>query len=178
MLSLHNSLSFLRAPLAFLFLIENTTFRIIAILLAMLTDSIDGYLARRCKAVTRFGAILDPAMDKFFVFFALTILLLEGKLELWQALSMISRDFFLLLFGLYLSLTGHWESYRFTSIRWGKVTTALQFLILIGLTLSVFFPSYLYGIFVLFGMLAFIELWQIKKNSALPPISKAEDKVS
>ncbi len=168
MLSLHNSLSFLRAPLAFLFLVENTTFRIVAILLAMLTDSIDGYLARRCKAVTRFGAILDPAMDKFFVFFALTVLFLEGKLELWQSLAMISRDFFLLLFGLYLSLTGHWESYRFTAIRWGKVTTALQFLVLIGLTLDVFFPSYLYGIFVLFGMLAFIELWQIRKNSALP----------
>ena len=166
MLNLHNSLSFLRAPLAFLFLIENTTFRILAILLAMLTDSIDGYLARRFKAVSRFGAILDPAMDKFFVFFALTILVLEEKLMVWQALAMISRDFFLLLFGLYLSLTGHWENYRFTSIRWGKVTTALQFLVLIGLTLSLFFPGYFYGIFILFGLLAFIELWQMK-NSVL-----------
>ena len=175
MLSIHNSLSFLRAPLAFLFLIENTTIRIVAILLAMLTDSIDGYLARRCKAVTRFGAILDPAMDKFFVFFALTILCLEKKLELWQGCAMVSRDFFLLLFGLYLGLKGHWESYRFTSIRWGKVTTALQFLILIGLTFGIFFSSYLYGIFVLFGLLAFIELWQIKKNSALPPTIKTKD---
>ena len=68
MLSLHNGLSFLRAPLAFLFLIENTTFRIVAILLAMLTDSIDGYLARRCKAVTRFGAILDPRWTNFSSF--------------------------------------------------------------------------------------------------------------
>jgi|SRR5580700_1817901 CDP-diacylglycerol--glycerol-3-phosphate 3-phosphatidyltransferase len=160
MLSLHNSLSFLRAPLAFLFLVENTTCRITAILLAMLTDSIDGYLARRYQAVTRFGAILDPAMDKFFVFFALIVLFIENKLEAWQALAMVSRDFFLLLFGLYLSLTGHWESYRFTSIRWGKVTTALQFLILIGVTSGIFFPTYLYSIFVLFGILAFIELWQ------------------
>jgi len=174
MLSLHNGLSFLRAPLAFLFLIENSTFRILAILLAMLTDSIDGYLARRCKAVSRFGAILDPAMDKFFVFFALTVLFLERKLELWQSCSMISRDFFLLLFGLYLSLTGHWESYRFTSIRWGKVTTALQFLVLIGLTFGITFPSYFYCIFILFGLLAFIELWQIKKNSALPPSVKSD----
>lgn len=174
MLSLHNSLSFLRAPLAFLFLLENTTFRIVAIVLAMLTDSIDGYLARRCKAVSRFGAILDPAMDKFFVFFVLIILVLEGNLEIWQSCAMISRDFFLLLFGLYLSFTGHWESYRFTSIRWGKVTTALQFLVLIGLTLSVKFSNYLYIIFILFGMLAFIELWKIKKNSVLSTV-KAKD---
>ncbi len=165
MLSLSNSLSFLRAPLAFLFLVENTTFRIVAILLAMFTDSIDGYLARKRQAVTRFGAILDPAMDKFFVLFTLSILFTEGKLELWQGCSMISRDFFLCLFGIYLSLSGHWESYKCTAIRWGKVTTALQFIVLIGLTLGIEFPSYLYCIFILFGMLAFIELWQIKKDT-------------
>ena len=167
MLNLHNSLSLLRAPLAFLFLVENTTFRILAILLAMLTDSIDGYLARRYKAVTRFGAILDPAMDKFFVIFALTILFMEGRLELWECCAMISRDFFLCLFGLYLSISGYWEKYRCTAIRWGKVTTALQFLVLVGLTLSISFPSYFYGIFVLFGLLAFIELWQIKKSTGI-----------
>lgn len=167
MLSLSNSLSFLRAPLAFLFLVENTTFRIIAILLAMFTDSIDGYLARRRKSVTRFGAILDPAMDKFFVFFALTVLFYEGRLELWQSCAMISRDFFLCLFGLYLSISGDWQNYQFTSIRWGKVTTALQFLVLVGLTLGIRFKYYLYGIFILFGLLAFIELCQLKKNTAL-----------
>ncbi len=175
MLSLSNSLSFLRAPLAFLFLIENTTFRIVAILLAMLTDSIDGYLARKRQAVTRFGAILDPAMDKFFVLFALSVLFTEGKLELWQGCTMISRDFFLCLFGLYLSLSGYWESYKFTAIRWGKVTTALQFIVLIGLTLGVTFPSYFYCVFILFGMLAFIELWQIRKATAHPVASNLKE---
>ena len=167
MLSLSNSLSFLRAPLAFIFLMENTTFRIIAIVLAMLTDSIDGYLARRRKSVTRFGAILDPAMDKFFVIFALTTLFMEGRMDLWQGCAMVSRDFFLLLFGLYLSLTGYWESFQLAAIRWGKITTALQFIVLAGLTLGVTFPNTLYCIFVLFGMLAFIELWKELKNSRL-----------
>lgn len=161
MLSLSNSLSFLRAPLAFLFLIENTTLRIVAIILAMFTDSIDGYLARRRQSVTRFGAILDPAMDKFFVLFALFIFYCEGRIQLWEGCAMISRDFSLCLFGLYLSLSGYWEKYQFTAIRWGKVTTALQFLVLIALTFGITFPSYFYGVFILFGVLAFIELCQI-----------------
>ena len=165
MLSLSNGLSFLRAPLACLFLFESTTVRILAILMAMLTDSIDGYLARRRKSVTRFGAILDPAMDKFFVFFALTVLCIETKLEIWQACAMISRDFFLLVFGVYLSIAGCWQSYRFRSIRWGKVTTALQFLILIGLTLDFRFSSFTYAVFILFGWLAFLELYAIKKRT-------------
>src|SRR5581483_12415887 len=99
MLNLSNSLSLLRAPLAFLFLLENTTLRLVAIVLAMLTDSIDGYLARRYQGTTRFGAILDPAMDKFFVLFALVVFVLEKKLLLWQAGAMLSRDFALCLFG-------------------------------------------------------------------------------
>ncbi|MBS0621240.1 MAG: CDP-alcohol phosphatidyltransferase family protein [Verrucomicrobia bacterium] len=167
MLSLSNSLSFLRAPLAFLFLVESTTVRIVAILLAMITDSVDGYLARRCQSVTRFGAILDPAMDKFFVIFALSVFLIEGRLELWQACAMIARDFFLCLFGLYLGLKGQWESYRCRAIRSGKVTTALQFLVLIGLSLGYLFPSYIYLIFILFGTLAFIELYQIRRETPL-----------
>lgn len=159
MLSISNGLSFLRAPLAFLFLVENTSFRIAAILLAMITDSIDGYLARRRSAVTPFGTILDPAMDKFFVFFVLRVLMVEGKIEMWQSLSMISRDFFLCIFGIYLSLSGLWKIYECKAIRWGKATTALQFLALISLTLQISLPAYFYFIFILFGLLAFIELF-------------------
>ncbi len=168
MFSLSNGLSFLRAPLALLFLTENLSVRIGAILLAMLTDSVDGYLARRRQSVTQFGAILDPAMDKFFVFFALGILFYEGRLALWELSSMISRDFALCVFALYLSLSKRWKAYSCKSIHWGKATTALQFMTLIGLTCHCIFPSYLYALFILFGILAFVELYlglyRFKKN--------------
>lgn len=164
MMSLSNSLSFLRAPLAFLFLAESTTLRIIAILLAMITDSIDGYIARRYRATSQFGAILDPAMDKFFVFFALGVMMMEGRLEIWQTCAMLSRDFFLCIFGIYLSLSGHWNAYVCKAIRWGKATTALQFFVLIALTLEVAVSTYIFALFVVFGVLAFFELCQIKRT--------------
>jgi CDP-diacylglycerol--glycerol-3-phosphate 3-phosphatidyltransferase len=158
-LSLSNGLSFLRAPLAFLFLMENVYVRLLAIVLAMLTDSIDGYLARRLRSVTSFGAILDPVMDKFFVFFVLVVFLTEGRLKGYETASMLSRDFFLCLFGLYLAVTGNWKVYSCRAVRSGKVTTALQFFVLIGLTLGYQFPSYLFGVFFFLGLLAFWELW-------------------
>ncbi len=161
MLSLSNALSFLRAPLALLFLIEKPFLRLAAILLAMFTDSIDGYLARRSRSETQFGAILDPAMDKFFVFFALGVLTLEGHLMPWEACAMISRDFFLCLFAIYLAIAGKWQSYQYRSIRWGKITTALQFIVLIGLTLNFAFPAYIYILFIVSGCLAFVELCQM-----------------
>jgi len=137
-----------------------------AILLAMLTDSIDGYLARRSKTTSRFGAVLDPAMDKFFVFFALAVLFSENRIEIWEALMMVSRDFALCLFGLYLSLSGLWQTYEFRAIRWGKITTALQFFVLVGLTFGYAIPSYLYYSFVAFALFGLYELFQFKKQSS------------
>jgi len=172
MLTLSNSLSFLRAPLAFLFLIDNVSCRLIAIFLAMLTDSIDGYLARKRQTTTQFGAILDPAMDKFFVFFALAALYAGGTLELWQACAMVARDFALCIFGLYLSLSGQWHAYECRALRWGKISTALQFLVLSGLTLGFAISTYLYMVFILFGVLAFIELFGMRKRALVSECKK------
>jgi len=164
MWTLSNILSLLRAPLALLFLLPSPLYRALAILLAAATDGLDGYLARKRGMVSRFGAILDPAMDKLFVVFALVTFFLEGKIEIWQGCALIARDFFLCAFGIYLSLSGVWESYKVTSIRWGKISTVLQFCVLMGLTLGYSFPNYLYLVFILLGLLAFIELWQMKKQ--------------
>jgi CDP-diacylglycerol--glycerol-3-phosphate 3-phosphatidyltransferase len=166
MITASNSLSFIRAPLAFLFLQDNSTLRILAIILAMLTDSIDGYLARRSQSVSRFGAILDPTMDKFFVYFAMTVLFLEHKLASWEMAAMLSRDFFLFLFGIIMAAAGRWKSIVFRAIRWGKVTTALQFVVLIGLVLNVSFPWYLFATFIVMGWLAFLELFQTRTSTA------------
>lgn len=139
--------------------------RLIAVLLAMLTDIIDGHLARKYHATSRVGTILDPAMDKFFVFFALIVFVLEGRLELWQAAAMLSRDFALCLFGLYLALTGYWQTYEFKAIQWGKISTSLQFIVLICLSLGLSIPEYAYTVFILFGVLSLSELLQFKPGS-------------
>ncbi len=166
MLTASNSLSFIRAPLAFLFLQDNSTLRIAAIILAMITDSIDGYLARKSQSVSRFGAILDPAMDKFFVYFAMTVFFMENKLASWEMAAMLSRDFFLCLYGFMIVATGRWKSIVFRSIRWGKVTTALQFIVLIGIVLGLSFPWYLFAAFIVMGWLAFLELFQVRTSIA------------
>lgn len=166
MITLSNSLSFVRAPLAFLFLQESYTLRLLAICLAMITDSIDGYLARRSQSTSRFGAVLDPAMDKFFVYFALTVLFLEKKIVSWEVAAMLSRDFFLCLYGIVMLLSKRWKTVVFRAIRWGKITTALQFIVLIGLTMGLSFSWMTYATFILMGALAFIELFQIPEPTS------------
>ncbi len=53
--------------------------------LAALTDWLDGYLARRLKQTTPFGAFLDPVADKLIVVAALTILI-GHHANLWLTL--------------------------------------------------------------------------------------------
>lgn len=160
MITVSNSLSFLRVPLAFLFLLESPYVRLLAVLLAMITDSIDGYLARRSRSVSRFGAILDPATDKFFVYFALATLFLEGRLLIWHILAMLSRDVVVSLYGFIMFIAGRWRSIVFRSVRAGKVTTALQFMVLMGLVFQMSFSWITYSAFVVMGGFMFVELFQ------------------
>ena len=160
MITLSNGLSFFRAPLALLFLQENSSIRLLAVILAMITDSIDGYLARKYQSTSRFGAILDPAMDKLFVCFALYILAIEGKIALFPLLAMLSRDFFFLVYGFLLVLLGRWRTFSIRSVRWGKATTALQFIVLICFTQGVPIPPKFFIVFIIMGAMAFRELLQ------------------
>lgn len=166
MFTASNSLSFIRAPLAFLFLQDSVILRVIAVLLAMTTDMVDGHLARKNQSVSKFGAVLDPAMDKFFVYFALTALFLEEKVALWQIATLLSRDFALCFYGLAMAILRRWKSViLFRAIRWGKVTTGLQFSILIGLIVGVSFPWYIFGMFAVIGYLALMELFQTRPSA-------------
>ena len=164
LLTLPNIISFLRIPLAFLFLQENPVWRLWAIILAMLSDGLDGYLARRNKMTSQIGTLLDPIADKFFVLFVASILIMEGRLLPWQAITLICRDISVALFGIYLALTRRLTKYEFRAIWCGNVTTILQFFVLASLTLNIHVPSSLYITFILLGMLSLIELALPKKK--------------
>lgn len=170
MLNLSNVLSLSRAGFALAFLQENSQIRLLAIVLAMVSDFLDGFIARRQGTTTQFGAFLDPIMDKFFVFFAGGVLYLEGRLLTWELCTLFARDISICVFGIYLGIVKGWKGYECKAIFWGKLTTAAQFLVLIGLTLHFAFPGYVYLLFVMMGGFAFLELLAgYRKKTNLPP---------
>jgi CDP-diacylglycerol---glycerol-3-phosphate 3-phosphatidyltransferase len=158
MLNFSNVLSLSRAAFALVFLQNNLVLRLLAIIFAMITDFLDGFLARRQGTTTQFGAFLDPLMDKFFVFFAGGIFFVEAKINSWELVALLSRDISLCLFGLYLLVVRGWKGYECKAIFWGKITTSFQFLFLIGLSLNLIFPPYLFFLFIVMAAFAFLEL--------------------
>lgn len=159
-----NILSFSRIPLALAFLSENPKIRVAAVLLAMLTDFLDGYIARRTSHTSQLGTILDPIGDKFFVIFAFIILISESKLTPFHAFEMLSRDWAIVLFGFYLLTRGEWASYKIKAFWCGKITTVFQFIVLMALTMNVVVPDPMYAIFVMLGLFSLPELYYLNQQ--------------
>lgn len=55
----------------------------ICFILICITDLSDGFIAKRFKLETRFGAVLDLAADSFYVFISFMILNYENIIPIW-----------------------------------------------------------------------------------------------
>jgi CDP-diacylglycerol--glycerol-3-phosphate 3-phosphatidyltransferase len=69
-------------------------------ILAIVTDSVDGLLARRQNLVTDFGKLLDPIADKVLIGGALVALSILGELWWWVTIVILVREFGITVFRL------------------------------------------------------------------------------
>lgn len=65
---------------------------------AIVTDTVDGILARRQNLVTDFGKILDPIADKVLTGGALVALSILGELWWWVTIVILVREFGITIF--------------------------------------------------------------------------------
>ncbi len=101
-----NVISFLRLCLVpfYLILLING-FDIVASLLfviAAVSDFLDGMIARNTNAVSRFGQVLDPAVDRLLIIFGIIGIFIMGRVPLWIIVLIFARDIIFLVFGTYL----------------------------------------------------------------------------
>ena len=60
---------------------------------AVITDYLDGYLARRRNQITRLGILLDPVADKLLVSAALLSLVEMDVIPAWIVMIILAREF-------------------------------------------------------------------------------------
>ena len=61
--------------------------------IAMATDWVDGWLARRSGSSSAMGSLLDPVADKILVLSVLIVLLGEGIFAGWVVAAIVAREF-------------------------------------------------------------------------------------
>jgi CDP-diacylglycerol---glycerol-3-phosphate 3-phosphatidyltransferase len=91
-------------------------------LLAALTDLADGIIARRTKAVTIAGTLLDPIADKLLVSAAFISLVELGLAPAWMVVVIVGREF--AVSG--LRLVAHEQGVVIAASAWGKLKTFTQ----------------------------------------------------
>ena len=130
--------------------------------LASFTDWLDGYLARKLKQMSPFGAFLDPVADKLLV--ATSLLLLVGAKDLdyitLPAIIIVGREIVISALREWMAEVGRRASVTVSYV--GKVKTALQMIALV--LLLAFYPSTSYwGVlgFILLYVAAILTLWSM-----------------
>lgn len=126
---------------------------------AMLTDFVDGAIARIKKEKTPLGKVLDPLADKLLLLNAfIWIYTLRGQLPftyplpLWVVMIVISRDVIILL-GLLILYLLKIEVEIAPNI-WGKLTTFFQMFTILSLFLNLFLTPYFWNLACVFTVIS------------------------
>lgn len=86
-------LRLLAAPVVFGLMLRHQWSALIPLFIAIaVTDSLDGYLARKWNAMSRLGAYLDPIADKLLLSGSFLFLALSGGVEWWLTGVVLGRD--------------------------------------------------------------------------------------
>ncbi len=89
-------------------------------LLASVTDTLDGYIARKYNMITDFGKFMDPIADKLLVTSAMLVFVAWGWMPAWVVIVVIAREFIVSALRLVAASNG-----RVIAAGWsGKVKTA------------------------------------------------------
>jgi len=138
-----NQLTFLRLAFLPVFLTlviyEHYRWALAVLLLAAVSDGLDGLLARVLDQRTPLGAYLDPIADKLLLSSSFLVLSLKGKILWWLTIMVIGRDFVMLVAAVVIILVAGYRPFPPTIF--GKWTTFLQILLVFATVTHAAFPS-------------------------------------
>ena len=140
--TLANAVSVVRllAIPVFLWLVINDRLLVAFILLvaAVLTDFVDGMIARRMNEITKLGQFLDPFADRLFIAATVIALAIQDVVPWWFVVAVMLRDALLGIGGLVMSRHG---AGTLPVKWWGKVATFAMLFVLPLFLLGAVFPE-------------------------------------
>lgn len=99
---------------------------------ASLTDTADGYIARKYNLITDFGKFMDPLADKLLVCSAMICLVHTNEIPYWIVIIIIAREFIISGFRLVAADNG----IVIAASWWGKSKTVCQMAMIIVILLN------------------------------------------
>ena len=130
-------------------------------ILGVISDAVDGYIARKSQLKSKAGLILDPLGDKLLLISAFISLYLVNefplgiKFPLPVTLIVISRDIIILLGAVVIYMVK--QEIDISPTRWGKLTTTFQMLSVISVLLQLKFSYIFWWLAAFFTLISGID---------------------
>lgn len=138
-----NQITLLRLAFLPFFLIsisyEQYRWALLILIVAGLSDAIDGLLARKLNQKSSLGAYLDPIADKLLLSSSFVALAMTKKIAWWLTLMVLSRDVLLLTVAAVIILISGYQP--FPPSVYGKLTTLLQIVLVFTVILGAAYPD-------------------------------------
>lgn len=137
-------------------------------IVASLTDTLDGYLARKYNLVSNFGKFMDPLADKLLVCAGLVcfVAIPDNPMPAWAVIIIISREFIISGFRLVASDAG----IVIAASWWGKIKTIVQMIMSIllifdfdGKVIDIIEYVFIYAAVILTVISLIDYLWKNRK---------------
>jgi cardiolipin synthase len=129
---------------------------LLVLVVSGLSDAIDGLLARQLNQRSSLGAYLDPIADKLLLSSSFIILAFKKLVAWWLTIIVLSRDVLILIVAVVILLI---SGYRpFPPSLYGKLTTALEILLVFVVVLGAAYPDLHYArldTFLIYAVTAF-----------------------
>jgi CDP-diacylglycerol--glycerol-3-phosphate 3-phosphatidyltransferase len=113
-------------------------FTLIIAFIAIVSDYLDGYFARKLNQVTDLGKILDPLADKVLVLTIIIVMFLKNDIPLWLASIIIIRDIAIFVGGMVIKKM---KGIVLVSNFWGKWAVSAIALYLVLKIIHVTYPE-------------------------------------
>jgi cardiolipin synthase (CMP-forming) len=156
------SLTRVALAVAFPLVVTRTGWAIAVLVLAGLTDVLDGYCARRFGQVTPTGAALDPITDKTFVLTVAVTLIWSGHFSLVSVLLLSTRELLELPLVVWFAMSPRARSARAekpSANAFGKLATVLQFAAVVAALLGWPIADLSIAATAVVGVLAALSYW-------------------
>ena len=126
----------------FLTLIAYQRYRwaLLVLVVAGLSDAIDGLLARRLNQRSSLGAYLDPIADKLLLSSSFVILAYKTRIAWWTTIIVISRDILMLTVATVIILISGYRPFPPSIL--GKLTTFFEILLVFTVVFTAAFPQF------------------------------------
>lgn len=112
---------------------------IAAVIVAIVSDILDGYLARKFNTVSNFGVYLDTTADKVFVCGLLVVMSVSQLTPAWITFIIVVREFIVMGLRAYVASEGLVLSAHF----WGSLKTIFLFAGVLGVLLRIPYSHWL-----------------------------------